>query len=559
MSGYKIKFRSNRWIRQKKELLVAICLDDYPAVKRERKIIIDPGTAVLFYHQDGSVTYHVERYCQINENVTHVLMIYSDPFSINIDYSNYQIILKMRINTFVVNDSRGFAQKLRFLLNQRDYLSMDEIHQHVEKVVIQRLIVRGIDKDLSVQKYELQRYFDEYGLHIDQIELFSEQKAVDLYCAGTQDPNIGYLVFLNGLDSNRPTVIPLEDGEYLIARAYNRQTLVQRINAENNSRPMMVWFPKEPGAGTIVRVARIVVANNRTAIFNGWPAHYAREKIVYEDHLSCVKKELSSSQPHYPQDFERIYFQGHPEIELLYVPPTSEYSGMISNDYLTYLENNGLWAVAAICWKNLGNYDRALVNFENALECVRKTGNNQVEEANILFLMGNILMSVSSAVDYVEKIQKHAFELLNLPWLEIFVRGKVGVQEKPRQIGVFVRNKSDHRATNDIQIQYYCDELGVYQKIEVGNLAPLQETKAAFWLPGIFKVGKFPAKMIINFYTNSSDYYELWRNDFLEIIKRRPQIFVGGDLPLIHLEDETPDIHVGGDVGFTKIVHKPGN
>jgi len=557
-------FRDNRWIRQPGELVTAICLTDYPAILRSGRISVEPGAAAIFYHDDGRVSLHLDRRCKIPCFVTDIAIFSLDPFLLIYRYPHGQLSLELRFQGYG-DDVAKFAQNLRVLLSQRLQLFTNDIQQMTQEFIRNWFLNAPDELTSPRQEYELIQYFEHYVLDARVVN-YSTKAPTFTTCPGitpSQDASIGYFVFLSGIEPAPPKIIPLVDGEYLIGRASTYQAFEKRLlSLDRPFPPRIIWFPKEPGPSTIVRVAQIIVKNNLAHIYSGWPAHQSGETIEISHWDHPDKFALAQSKGYPLQGFERLFFSGTPQIELLYIPPMIDYPMVARDEILDYLELYGLWASAAYGWENAGNNERAFVGLNRALECSQVSCSTLIEQANILLSKCRVMRYLHAAPDEISNVQTQAYRLLNLPNFAVQVLGKVHIQEKPFRLTVFVHNLSKRKHAKNVSIFYGCEELGIVQRLDFGDLAPRYQTGRSFWIKSIYKAGKFPVRITMEFFSPEDDLYELWLTDFIEIIRRRPHVDVGGDSGVVSVQVEDqesiPDIHVGRDVGavFIKLIKK---
>lgn len=390
-------------------------------------------------------------------------------------------------------------------------------------------------------------------------------KFVQYYGATTKlSADIGYFVILSGLKENQAKIFPLIDGEYLIARASSLKSLLSYFNLRDGSKQKVICLPRKPGPRTIIKLGRIIVKNSNTDFLPGWPVENLYEKIIKGSWLNSTEIEINKSSTYNLKGFEILIFSGDPKVEILYIPPISKYSGLISNRLLEELERFGLWVSAAQGWKKLEEYDRAIYSLDQALKTSLRFGYDNITQANILLLKANMMKNVQQDSNEIIANQRQAFSLLGLPMLDVHVQGKIALQEKPFYLKIYIHNTSSQQAANGVQIVFNCDELGIYKRLKFGPLLPRQENKKAFGVRSVYKKiqgsEKFNAKIVVEFYTSTGGHYELLIEDFIEIVEKRSFIDVEGDAGVITVEvdrDTIPDIHVGQDAAFIKI--KKGN
>jgi hypothetical protein len=553
MSLTRIEFRANRWIRHKDELVISFALEDYPAIRKKNYVKLEPGMAAIFHHGNGNISVHPEIKFRIPRTVTHLSILCLDTFQLSYEFENQKILLSLRFQQISPALAFDFTKKLRYLLKRRPQVFIKDIFQEAETFIKQRIFTGDISQDPSKQQYELIRFFEQFALEIEDVEITEITSHRNSLCAESQNTDTGYFVFLRGMETYDSIVFPLTDGEYLIARASDSQTLVQYLNFKEDLKKTPIWFPKHPGPSTIVRVARVLVENNIAVIYSGWPASYSHEKITLQGRQERVEVKLRQGEQYRLNGFEHLEFHGEPKIELLYIPPITEYTGILRHDLLTRLEHFGLWAIAAHGWHKLGDNEQALSNLRQALDCAGRTGGNHLEQFNILMFMSRVLASSGNTSDKIELVQKQAFELMDLPVLEVFVQGKVGVQDKPLRLSIHVHNKSTKHSAHNINISYKCYDQGIYHRGQIDTLRPHHESYTSFMVSGLQKAGKHPVNMRINFSTSPDNYFELWLSDFIEVTKRRSHIDIEGDVGLVsvQIEDQelAPDIRVGRDAG----------
>jgi len=557
-------FRDDRWIRQLDELVSAICLADYPSLSRSGCVTIEPGAAAIFYHDDGSLSLHFERCCKIPGSVTDLTIFTLDPFTLTYQHPRAQLSLELRFQGYR-NGVEAFAQKLRFLLNQKSQLFKNEVQQITQEFVWNWFSDSSHDLSSPKGEMELIQYFEQFTLDV-KVRNSSLNSSIITRCPDAipaQDASIGYFIYLKGKALETAAVIPLSNGEYLIGRASTLKILEERLlYQDGRPGPKVIWFPKAPGPSTIVRVAQVVVKNNRVLIYD-WPSRQSRENIKINHWGSFDGITNPRSNGHPLKGFEKLFFDGDPQIELLYIPPMIDNFTVGRDDLLDYLELNGLWASAAHGWEKEGNNEKALTDFNRALECSQKNFGSPIEQANILLSICRVMQKLHPIPDMmILNTQIEAYRLLDLPMFNVNVIGKICVQEKPLQLRVLIRNMSKQKQAKMIRIFYSCEELGIFEQLDYGELAPRRAAERSFLIESIYKAGKFPVRISMEFISQDGNPYELLLTDFLEVVKRHSRVDVDGDSGVVSVQVEdqesVPDIHIGRDAGaiFIKIKKK---
>lgn len=362
-----------------------------------------------------------------------------------------------------------------------------------------------------------------------------------------QNPEQGYL--LVEIPGKPHFVAPLTIGRHYIGRAA-RDEEVSNVCKDFTGMAGWICLPKGNIARRCTPAGWINSQRGFCEVHSGWPREDGEALRILRNDRPVISG-LKPGQKYPLEGFETIEFPQAPTCTMMYIPPVTSYSRWLQNDQVVLMETLSLWGSAGLGWFLIGDYERSIHSFENALSF-----------SSSLQLRARLQLAAAQAycqakgngyLQRAEELQRQALLALDLPIFETNVDGKVIWRSEPSRLKISGRNLSRQKHASNLVLSWRCPALQVYKSWDIGNVAAQKEFEQQYFFLTAGDLGRFAVEISLAYEDENNDRHEQLRYDFIIVRRPRPKIVVTEDIAIIDAEadesDDYPDVYGGKSIG----------